>query len=80
MDKNAHYLAVGSFVIIVTIAGLMFGAWLYGDRSKDTAKHYEIHFSESVVNEHAVLTHFGIVTALSYAIIHCLLGSKLDAH
>lgn len=48
MDKNNHYLAVGLFVIIVTIVGLMFAGWLYSDRSINNPKRYEIHFSESV--------------------------------
>ncbi len=48
MDRNAHYLIVGLFVILVTIAGIMFAGWLYNDSSSQQTKRYKIHFSESV--------------------------------
>jgi phospholipid/cholesterol/gamma-HCH transport system substrate-binding protein len=62
MDKNAHYLIVGLFVIITTIAGLIFGAWLYGGQTKVTEKRYEIHFSESVdgLNKGSEVRYMGI--------------------
>ena len=48
MDKNAHYLMVGLFVILATIAGIFFAGWLYNDSSDHQTRRYEIHFSESV--------------------------------
>jgi len=48
MDKNAHYLVVGLFVIVATIAGLMFAGWLYKDHEPENAKRYEIQFANSV--------------------------------
>lgn len=48
MDKNAHYLAVGLFVILATITGLFFAAWLYDDQDSGHSKRYQIHFAQSV--------------------------------
>ena len=48
MDKNAHYLIVGLFVILVTIAGVMFAGWLYNDHDNSQMRKYEVQFSESL--------------------------------
>lgn len=48
MDRNAHYLIVGLFVIAATIAGILFAGWLYNDSNHHAMRHYEVHFSESV--------------------------------
>lgn len=48
MDKNAHYLAVGLFVILATIVGLFFAGWLYNDQDINHSKRYQIHFTQSV--------------------------------
>lgn len=48
MDKNAHYLAVGLFVILATIAGIFFAGWLYDDQSVKHTKRYQIQFTQSV--------------------------------
>ncbi|CAA6806642.1 MAG: Mammalian cell entry related domain protein [uncultured Thiotrichaceae bacterium] len=48
MDKNAHYLAVGLFVIAATIAGLFFAGWLYDDQGNNHSQRYQIHFTQSV--------------------------------
>ncbi len=48
MEKDKHYLRVGSFVLLTIFAAVVFSVWLVGMHSKSLYMHYRMHFTESV--------------------------------
>ena len=48
MEKNEHYIIVGSFVLIAILGLIAFALWLNGTRGIHDYLYYQIHFHESV--------------------------------
>ncbi len=48
MQRDKHYLLVGSFVILTVFAAAIFAVWLAGAQDKDKYQLYRIRFAESV--------------------------------
>ena len=48
MQRDKHYLLVGSFVILTILAIAGFSIWLLGTQDKDKYQLYRIRFAESV--------------------------------
>lgn len=48
MEKNEHYIIVGSFVLIAILGLIAFALWLNGTRGSHDYLYYQIHFHESV--------------------------------
>ena len=48
MEKNEHYIMVGSFVLMAVLGLIAFGAWLNGTTGSRDYFYYQIRFHESV--------------------------------
>ncbi len=48
MEKNEHYIMVGSFVLLTILGLIAFGAWLNGTTGSRDYLYYQIRFHESV--------------------------------
>ena len=48
MDRDANYVAVGAFVLLVIAMGVSFVYWYTGQQDKRTYQRYEIYFNGSV--------------------------------
>ena len=48
MEKNEHYIMVGSFVLMAVLGLIAFGAWLNGTTGSHDYLYYQIRFHESV--------------------------------
>jgi phospholipid/cholesterol/gamma-HCH transport system substrate-binding protein len=48
MDRDANYVAVGAFVLLVIAMGVSFVFWYTGQQDKRSYRRYEIYFQGSV--------------------------------
>lgn len=48
MERDAHYIAVGSFIILTVVLTLLFVIWLSESKSRADVERYEIRFEGSV--------------------------------
>ncbi|MBP6776408.1 MAG: MCE family protein [Piscinibacter sp.] len=62
MDKDAHYVTVGAFVLLVLVMAASFVTWYTGTRDRREQQRYEIYFRGSVsgLSEGGVVSYLGV--------------------